>query len=223
MSLMLAGAAAWRRVGSGGGGGDPYWAYVVSLLHFNGADGSPALVDQTGKVWTPTGSALLTTSQYRFGGASLDLPSSPPSRIDCTHPDFNFGTNDFTVEAWLQPNATSNRAVFSFGVPLVYAASGSWAYFNGGNVIIGGRVVSGAWTHVALTRSGGIIRLFANGVQVGNGYSSPGAIDPGSMRLGWYNSGNPSGRFYDEFRVTRGVARYVANFTPPTQPFPDSA
>lgn len=203
--------------------GDPYWANVVSLLHFNGVDGSPDLVDQTGKVWTPTGSALLTTSQYRFGGASLELPSSPPSRIDCAHPDFSFGTDDFAVEVWFRPDAVSNRAVFSFGTSLVYVAANNWAYFNGNNAIVGGSVVLGAWTHIALTRSGGIIRLFINGAQVGNDYSSPGAINPGSMRLGWYNSGNPSGRFYDEFRVTSGVARYVANFTPPTQQFPDSA
>ena len=42
--------------------------YTVSLLHMNGADASTTFSDESGKTWSST--AQLSTSQYKFGGAS---------------------------------------------------------------------------------------------------------------------------------------------------------
>lgn len=198
---------------------DPHWSSVVSLLHFDG----PNLVhDEKGKVWTVTGLPDVYTGEYKFGGASMVALSSM-DRIDCIHPDFAFGTGDFTIEGWYRPDRSSNRAVFSFGPRLVYVASNNWAYFTGSNnAIVGGQMPLTIWFHVALTRHLGVVRLFINGLQAGASYPEPGAIDPGSFRIGWYNSGNAAGGLYDEFRTTKGVARYTSNFMPPTAPFPSS-
>ena len=205
--------------GGGGGGSDPFFANVVALLKLD-----TSLVDVTGKTWTPTGTATITTAQSQFGGASLELTSSGDNRIDCASTDFNFGTDPYTIEGWFRPDQFSNRAFFSFGPRLVYTASGLWAYFNGStNAITGGSVNTSIFNHVVLQRrAGGSTELIVNGVLIGSPFSENIAINPGTMRLGFYNSGNPAGIFYDEFRVTRGVARYTAPFAPPTAPFPTS-
>ena len=203
--------------GGGGGGGDPFFSDVVSLLPLD-----VDLTDVKGKTWVPTGTATIVPSPVRFGAGSLELTSIGANRIDATSSDFNFGTGDFTIEGFFNAQSVSNRAFFSFGARLVYTASG-WAYFNGStNAISGGTVLTGSFQHVALCRASGVMRLFVDGVQVGSDFAESVAIDPGAMRIGWYNGGNPAGTFYDEFRVTKGVARYTSNFTPPSSAFPRS-
>jgi hypothetical protein len=86
----------------------------------------------------------------------------------------------------------------------------------------------GEWYHVAVSRVSGQIRLFINGIMQGlpvadaNTYfaatattalmtqrDNGGAVANTGM-LGWL----------DEFRLTKGVGRYTANFAPPTAAFP---
>lgn len=202
---------------------DPYFANVVSLLHFDGTNGSTTFTDQIGKTWTATGACALSTVQKKFGTASIEFSAVAEQRIDCTSTDFNFGTADFTVEAQFRPGATSNRALFSFGSRLVYVAASNWAYYNGsGNQIVGGSPAANAnFYHVALSRVSGVVHLFIDGTLL-NSFAEAGAINPGAMRVGYFNSGNPCGGFVDEFRVTNGVGRYSSNFTPPAAPFPNS-
>lgn len=215
---MLAITQGLMSLGAGGGGSDPFFSSVVALLKLDAS-----LADVTGKTWTATGTATITTAQSQFGGASLEMTDSGTNRIDATSTDFDFGTGDYTIEGWFRPNANSNRSFFSFGARLVYVAGTLWAYFDGTtNRITGGSVAVNDWSHVAMTRESGTTRLFVNGTQVGSNYTETAAINPGAMRLGAYNAGNPAGTFYDEFRVTRGVARYTSNFSVPTAPFPTS-
>ena len=78
------------------------------------------------------------------------------------------------------------------------------------------------WRHVAVTRSGTSLRLFINGVQRGSTLTSSANLSDNQLKIGYYYSETFGfvGKV-DEFRVTKGVARYTANFTPPTVPFPD--
>jgi hypothetical protein len=84
---------------------------------------------------------------------------------------------------------------------------------------------AGTWFHVALARASGQTRLFKDGTQVGSTYSDSSNYSNAEMRLfartDTFNSGAHLNGYIDEFRITKGVARYTANFTPPTAPFPD--
>ena len=64
------------RFGCGGGGGtDPNFSSVTSLLHFDGVDASTTFTDVKGKTWTASGSAQLDTAQAKWGPSSLLLGS----------------------------------------------------------------------------------------------------------------------------------------------------
>lgn len=213
----------FRRAASGGGGAptDPDWASVVSLLKFNGANNSTTFTDERGHTWTRTGSPVISTAESVFGGASGLFATDTSDRIDASDASFALGTGDFCIECWVKPDADWNRAVFSFGSNLVYVASSNWAFFSGGNLILGGTVSTSAFQHVALSRESGTLRLFVGGALIGSTSFST-DLTGTALRIGWYNFGNPLGGYVDEFRVSKGVARYTAAFTPPSAPFPTS-
>lgn len=221
--MMMAGA-------SGGGGGDPNWANVVSLLHFDGANGSTTFTDQKGKTWFATDASLQASGQ-KYGTACGNF-DAVGRYIDCTSSDFTFGTGDFTIEGWIYGSASGGKiyadlrpASTNGKYPTIYSI-GSTLYFytDSANRITGSSVLSAStWQHIALCRASGTTRLFVGGYQVGSSYSDSNDYIGSRLRLG--NGGdNPvsTGMYLDEWRVTKGVARYTAAFTPPTAAFPDS-
>lgn len=230
------------QVTTGGGGGDPYWANVVSLLHFDGADGSTTFTDVKGLTWTLVGNARLDTSRVKYGSAALLLDGSGDYAW-ASNPTLNLGGGDYTVEGWAYYDATSfSRHFFIFST---FSSQGQGRVFvnidpNGnlsygeqgpyGSPNLGGTTTTNApfqtWFHWAAVRSGTTMRLFKDGVKIGEWTSQPvynffaehfrvGRLDSGAYELGWLGS-------VDELRVTKGVARYSADFTPPAAPFPDS-
>lgn len=205
--------------------GDPYWANVSALLHMDGTPGSATATDETGKTWTTTGTAIITNTTAQFGqsavfdgtGGAITGPSSS---------DFSFGTGDFTIECW--GNFTSiaaNRALFSYGSnQTVYLATNGTLYFfdGSGNILTGPTITLGAWDHYALVRNSGLLGLYFQGVNVSNGTYTTNVVST-NMIVGNNSPANtPMQGYVDEFRVTKGVARYMSNFTPPTSPFPNS-
>lgn len=89
----------------------------------------------------------------------------------------------------------------------------------------------GRWYHVAISRKTGVLRFFVDGVQQGTDVADVREYFAGAARtcLGglYIDTGNvvdySLDGWVDEFRLTQGVGRYDANFTPPTAEFPRSA
>lgn len=88
------------------------------------------------------------------------------------------------------------------------------------------------WTHLAVVRNGTQITLYVNGVAKGNvtvntvGLNAF-SVGAGIELIGWYQDGAvgayPYTGYIDEFRVTKNVARYTADFTAPTTAFSDTS
>jgi len=227
---MIAGIVAGQAVAdSGGGGSDPYWASVVALVHADGTDGSTTITDSKGIItWTPSGDSQLSSTQSKFGETSISFDGSADFVVGSSDSVFQFA-GDFTVEMWVYGNiASSAMLICSDG-----AGGGSGkCYIQGSSVSINNTVIiydfaldtTNTWKHIALTRTDNNVRLFQNGVQVGSTATSSATADFRAPHLG-HNSFNYSDLFtgyIDELRITAGVARYTATFTPPTVEFPNS-
>lgn len=90
---------------------------------------------------------------------------------------------------------------------------------------------TGRWYHVALSRVSGQLRLFIDGVIQGLPFTDANTYFAGSARTSVMGQAEASSiaantgfaGWQDEFRLTKGVGRYTANFAPPTQAFPRNA
>lgn len=225
-------------MGQGGGGTDPYWTSVASLLHFDGADASTTFTDEKGKTWTAGGNAKLSTTDPKFGSASLALDGSGDYVTTASHADFGFGTGDFTIEGWTNRSGgltdramVDTRSAVNTGIA-VYATVTSGG--NGGLAVASNTAVlakaagipaTGAWYHWAVVRQSGTLRGYQDGIQVlsvadSRTYASASHCYIGTM----YNGTQGMAGKVDDVRITKGVCRYPdgTTFTPPTAPFPNS-
>jgi hypothetical protein len=223
---------------------------VSLLLHGNGTNGSTTITDSspTPKTVTAVGNAQISTAQSKFGGASLLFDGNGDYLTIPDSTNWNL-PNDFTIEAWVYLTAYSASYAGSFGAAVIsqyfFPATGpdaGWQLRINGtassyttiNVYTGRTdlnfattVSLNAWTHVAVTRSGSSIRAFVNGTQAGSTITNSDAFTESGTRSLWIGGINDATYkfwlpgYIDDLRITKGVARYTANFTPPTAPFPD--
>lgn len=220
--------------GGGSSATDPNFANVVTLLHCDGADASTTFFDQTGKSWTPSGTAQIDTAQFKFGSAS-GLVSG--NNLTCTHSDFNGVANgDFTFEAWCRAGSlSSNMAVFGMGDSgsnywqfTVHPTSGLVINIFGSNILSQGGTAglsTNTWMHIAYVRSGNNLYGFVDGVlraSSANGASLPSVVSTKMHIASNHSPGSFWDGHLDDIRITKGVARYTSGFTPPTAAFPNS-
>ncbi len=202
---------------------DPDIASVVTLMAFDGSNGSTTFTNDIGTLtYTPT-SATLTTSNKKYGtaagnfrtnGARLTSSAGIPSGM----------AGDFTIEGWIYPTvlaisgicrwATNNRAIYLDGTGLL-----SW--YNGSAFQAGSAIAASLnnWHHIAVCRSGTTIHSYLDGIK--SATSSTDSQDLSTVfTVGGDAFNQELGGELDEFRITKGVCRYTANFTPRTTAFP---
>lgn len=221
-----------------GGPSDPYFANVVALLHFDGADASTTFTDVIGKTWTAGGNAQIDTAQSKFGGASGLFDGSGDSVSTPDSADFAFGAGDFTIEAWVRvPNVTGTKVVacqwgaagqrswimqvVNSSLQFVASAAGTSPSVTIGTP--GASLSSNTWHHLAVTRNGSTWKAFVDGVAATQTASFTMHNSTDGCYIGTQTNGStsPFNGHIDDLRITKGVARYTSDFTPPTEAFPD--
>jgi hypothetical protein len=225
---------------------DQYAASVSLLLNFNGLIGSTTdFVDSSPNNFSVSPNSLSDSfyaakidGQAKFGIGCL-ITSSTASRHLLTQPssEFSLGTQDFTWECWIRPSSVSESRRYIMtndgypatanGMALAYNGSDLEAWYSTGgsatNLITATSCLSAlTWQHVAWSRSGGVNRLFVNGSQVGANATNSTNFNATRVHIGGYSvyggSGNFNGRT-DDYRLTKGVARYTGSFSVPTSEF----
>lgn len=217
---------------------DPYYSSVVLLIHANGTNGSTSFPDNAPATHTMTvvGDAVVTTAQAKFGTGSLHAPTGGNIRTGDSA-DFDFSTGDWTIEGWVYKNSLTGdsillrkknfSSVYAYDIAFSSALHAEGARGDGTtaySLTAGSGFPLNQWVHVALTRNVNTMRLFQNGVLMASSVLAVGfttlADNAGNLDVG--SSITPSLAYYDDIRMTKGVARYTATFTPPAAQFLDS-
>ncbi len=188
------------------------------------------------------GNAQISTSVKKYGTGSLAFDGNGDGLVAQAGQNLNLSTGNFTVEGWVYATSNSDGVVASVsnGTAITSPTQLTWAiYFSSGSLIgriyIGGSFINvgtppavstATWTHFALVRNGSVFTFYVNGTSAGT-YTASSALNSGSdWKLGVGSIVNDTSAGYlngyiDDLRITKGVARYTANFTPPTAAFPD--
>lgn len=225
--------------------GDVNFSRVILLLHMDGANNATSFPDSSviGTTMSASGQAKLTTAGPKFGSAAATFDGAGDS-VNGTNANFALGTADFTIEFWCfsanpaagqvysrliqtGPNATqggvcivrdNNTSPMSF---LVHIHTGTAFY----NIIVGTLTApNSTWNHIAVTRTNGVWRLFVNGQL--DGEATYTGLGNNLTQTALYIGANATSLesfagLIDEVRITAGLSRYTAAFTPPSQAFPD--
>ena len=204
---------------------------VAFLAHFDGANGATTFVDSSINNYTitPVAGAQLGTNWEKFGTASLKLNGTSYATVPAAAA--NFGASDFTIDNWVY--LTNINTIAFFGQYFVGGINWS-LYYQSGNIVfyaVNGSLVayySCPYTfslttpyHIALVRQQSNIYIFVNGVSqtltIGTAIGSSSIPSMSSLfTIGFANNGVYFPGNIDEFRISQGIARWTANFTPPT-------
>jgi hypothetical protein len=169
---------------------------------------------------------FLAGAMYFNGSSYLTLPDSP---------EWYFGSDGMTIDTWIKYDTTNKNHVICrqwqdsthlMVLQLdVRTSGGVGLQFNYvyGSTIIGFQQgsLSGwnpdTWYHVAIVRNGNTFTLYRNGVSLASDSYAGSLTDiaaPLSIGDATGSSSNMFQGYIDDFRISKGIARYTSNFTP---------
>ena len=183
------------------------------------------------------GNAQVSSTQIKYGTGAMyfdgtgDYLTIPTSQFQ----NYNFKTEDFTIECWLYQTAFSGDTLI-IGSFTTWASSVNFYFatragspniliFRGGDSVpisINGNtgITANVWTHLAVSRASGVTRMFVGGILQTATHTGSVNISNTTqvIGIGAANNGTePITGYIDDLRITKGVARYTTTFTPPTK------
>jgi hypothetical protein len=219
---------------------DPHWDKVVLALPMTGANNSTTFTDvsPSPKTITRSGDTKISTAQSMWGQGSGLFDGAGDYLSAANNNAFKLAETAFSIETWIRPATVSSiRGICSqrnntgtsgwvFWVRdtaklgFVYASSSavSWVDLTG-NISI----AINEWTYVTVVYNGTTLFLFVNGVLdastssfTGTPSESTDAFHVGRDRFN--NTTRDWNGYIQDLRITKGIARYTADFTPPAEP-----
>ncbi len=177
-----------------------------------------------------------TVSKFGEGSAYFDGLGTTYLSIPIDD-DFNWGTNDFTIDYWVRFSTLSNldfvsaTSVDGTGASSAVQGSGfNFYYYTSQNVILfsnKGEYIgstyntwspsANTWYHVAGVRDGDTWKVYIDGNQV-NTENYTGSVDITDLNHFFIGPRKFKGNI-DEIRISKGIAQWASNFTPPAEPY----
>jgi hypothetical protein len=189
--------------------------------------------------------AQISTSVFKYGTGSMKFDGTGDRLSTPAKTAFNLGTNDFTIECWINTTSISATQYFvgqgsntltdrAYQIAVTNTGAVTAQVFNAAQTSLqtdtsSSVIAINTWYHIAFVRDGNTVRLYVGGVQGGTGNVTGFTINPstsifGLGALGDYNASSLFNGYIDDFRFTKGICRYPSGttFTPPTAAFPNS-
>ena len=200
-----------------------------TVLHIKA--GNADIVDKTQSNYlTLLGNTTTSNAVAKYAASSIYFDGSGDYISVGTGNKFDFGTGDFTWEGWVYPTEQSrSQQIFTIGdsnttvVGMYYRSTNKFAFYGNSTLYLesSSTYSLNQWYHVAVVRSGTSLALYVDGTSVATTTTSDSI---GSSSEGSYIGTNYGVRpmqdwngYIEEVRITKGLARYTSNFTPPAQ------
>ncbi|UZR29077.1 LamG domain-containing protein [Methylococcus mesophilus] len=199
----------------------------------------PRFIDETGrdvmKIDNSGGSygVTLVENEALLGNGSLFFQGTLSWLQPSGGPEYRFGIEDFTIEFAARIDGYP-RTVFAAlggdGDAFIVHRDADWRMALSTMPAAGGvektiitlpnTIDYGAWHRFAFTRSGDTYACFVDGVNAGTGMVRMLNHTGNYLNLGAGENGlNPMAGYLDEIRITKGIARYTADYVPDAAEF----
>jgi hypothetical protein len=175
------------------------------------------------------GDAQVSTTVYKWSPTSMKFDGTGDYLTTPSNPALALRTGDFTVEFWMYPTAAQTGDIIDTRVS--GDSANSWCVqldntninFTGpGSNYLSYPYTINTWTHVAYTRVSGSVSVYINGTKYGSSVTLTNDFTGTVYKIGaTFNNFYYAG-YIQDLRVTKGLARYTANFTAPTATFSNS-
>jgi len=177
------------------------------------------------------GNAQVSTTQYKWGASSMSFDGTGDWLLFPNNVNITLNQAVFTIEGWIYLNAVgSARGIAGKGT----GTTGWLLSINSSNQVVftdtttaitsTGTLSVSTWYHIAVVRSTtgtNQTKIYINGTNDGTGTSATNFSQTNSLYVGADRTGGSAFNGYiEDLRITKGVARYTANFTAPTAAFP---
>jgi hypothetical protein len=184
----------------------------------------------TEKVVTVNNGASASSAQSNFYGGSFSFSSGSSQYLTVNaSSDFNFGTSDWTMEAYVYMNSTASGMSLTdySGQSSATAPYGQWYFGSSGGfvwyhnstnyaAISPSKIPATKWFHLALVKRSGTLYHYLDGVlQASQAHSeaNTGKSDFNFL-IGQQGSSSYWNGYIQDFRIYKGLAKYTSNFIP---------
>ena len=208
-------------------GAQSLWSKTVVAMHMD----DTGLSDVKGHTVTLSGGVARSATQSQFGGFSAFFDGATDYLSVATGSEAIFGTNDFSVTAWIYASSFADeRIIFDGGGglsnrPILYIkTNGQLEFYANGSAPVAssvGAIATGTWYYVEISKKGGTQYLFIDGALVGSGATSVNYEGGTSIRIGMSSFGDFKSfhGYIDDLRVINGSAENIVAYTRPTAAF----
>ena len=180
------------------------------------------------------GNAQISTTVKKYGTGSLAFDGTGDWLTVADQSPLQMAGGNFTVEGWIYLSATGSavgivgKGTSTTGWLVSVNSSNQLVFTDGSSATTGATALSATtWYHFAVVRNGtatGNLKIYLNGTSdatssgaVTTTYNQTNLLYVGADRTG----SSAFNGYIDDLRITKGIARYTANFTPPTAAFPN--